>query len=85
MKETCPYVSHPLLYRQDVAHTISSLAQFTYNHDEYWPTLLQASLDRREALKESWKALGGGVGSSELDIKTRALEGQAPNLNGNQS
>lgn len=47
-----------------------SLLQFSYNHDEYWPTLLQVALDKRARQKATWKALGGTVGISEYDYKT---------------
>ena len=44
--------------------------QFVYNHDEYWPTLLQVAMDKRNRQKATWKALGGTVGISEYDYKT---------------
>lgn len=46
------------------------IRQFAYNHDEYWPTLLQVAMDKRTRQKATWKALGGTVGISEYDYKT---------------
>lgn len=46
---------------------------FTYDHDDYWPTLLEVCLKRREAYRQAWRQLGGGVGRSEWDFKRAAL------------
>src|SRR3954470_8734298 len=48
--------------------------QFTYDHDEYWPVLLQVCLDRREAYRRAWRKLGGAVGQSEWDFKRAAWD-----------
>ena len=51
----------------------SRIPQFTYDHDDYWPTLLEVCLKRREAYRQAWRQLGGGVGRSEWDFKRAAL------------
>ena len=42
---------------------------FQWNHDQYWPALLQLCAELREVQLKRWRELGGRVGLSEWDIK----------------
>lgn len=42
---------------------------FEYDHDKYWPALLEMSKKRRDEQLERWRALGGTVGLDEWSIK----------------
>jgi hypothetical protein len=44
--------------------------KFTYDHDQYWPALLELCEKRRQAWKEKWRAQGGVVGLKEWDFKS---------------
>lgn len=45
---------------------------FVYDHDKYWPALVQMSEERSKNWRERWRTLGGTVGVKELDYKTSA-------------
>ena len=47
---------------------------FQYDHDKYWPSMVRMTAEKRAREKEAWRALGGKVGLSEFEIKTKALE-----------
>jgi len=61
-------------FRPDVPILTSSVGssppQFVYNHDDYWPTLFDVAMEKREAYKSAWRSLGGTVGISEYDYKS---------------
>lgn len=42
---------------------------FKYEHDKYWPALVQLCDSRRQAQMDKWRELGGTVGLKEWDIK----------------
>ncbi|KZV73054.1 CRAL/TRIO domain-containing protein [Peniophora sp. CONT] len=42
---------------------------FQWDHDQYWPALLQLCAELREVQLKRWRELGGRVGLSEWDIK----------------
>lgn len=42
---------------------------FEYDHDVFWPEFVKLALDRRHKFIAKWKALGGGIGQSEWDIR----------------
>lgn len=42
---------------------------FEYEHDKYWPALLELTKKRREEQMQRWRAMGGKVGSDEWTIK----------------
>ncbi|TFK47681.1 CRAL/TRIO domain-containing protein [Heliocybe sulcata] len=44
--------------------------EFAWEHEQYWPALVKLSHDRKKAMLEKWKELGGTVGLKEWDIKT---------------
>ena len=43
---------------------------FEYRHEEYWMELVRMTDEIRERRFKAWRALGGGVGVKEWDIKT---------------
>jgi hypothetical protein len=43
--------------------------QFEYDHEKYWPALMEICKTRREEQMARWKALGGRVGLDEWSIK----------------
>lgn len=42
---------------------------FKYEHDKYWPALVEMCDSRRQAQMDKWRELGGTVGLKEWDIK----------------
>ena len=46
---------------------------FVYDHDRYWPSLVELTNKQRERWMGTWKELGGKVGLKEFDYKTAAL------------
>ena len=46
---------------------------FQWDHDKYWPALLQLCAEIRERQMEAWRKLGAQVGLSEWDIKVGAM------------
>jgi hypothetical protein len=42
---------------------------FVYEHDKYWPALVEMCEERSRAWMERWRALGGTVGLREWDYK----------------
>lgn len=42
---------------------------FKYEHDKYWPALVEMCDLRRQAQMDKWRELGGTVGLKEWDIK----------------
>ena len=42
---------------------------FKYEHDKYWPALVEMCDSRRQAQMNKWRELGGTVGLKEWDIK----------------
>lgn len=48
------------------------VVQFIYDHEKYTHELERICDERRGQLFESWKQLGGRIGTSEWDIKTHA-------------
>ncbi|KAG6849783.1 hypothetical protein H0H93_005169 [Arthromyces matolae] len=49
--------------------------EFEYEHEKYWPALVDLCESRRNSWLEKWRALGGTVGLKEWDYKGGA---QAP-------
>jgi hypothetical protein len=43
--------------------------EFEYDHEKYWPTLIDICKARREEQMARWKELGGRVGLDEWSIK----------------
>ncbi|KAI6024974.1 hypothetical protein PISMIDRAFT_90130 [Pisolithus microcarpus 441] len=42
---------------------------FAYDHDTYWPVLVEMCEKRREDMARMWRKLGGVVGIKEWDVK----------------
>ena len=42
---------------------------FEYNHERYWPNLVEMCAERSNAWMENWQKLGGKIGISEWDYK----------------
>lgn len=42
---------------------------FEYEHEEYWPALLELTKTRRDGWFKNWKEMGGKIGTKEWDIK----------------
>jgi hypothetical protein len=42
---------------------------FEYDHDKYWPALMELTKKRREEQMQRWRDLGGKVGADEWIIK----------------
>jgi hypothetical protein len=42
---------------------------FVYNHEMYWPALVQMCERRKKEQMERWRALGGTVGLKEWEVK----------------
>jgi len=42
---------------------------FEWNHEKYWPTLVNMCAERRAEQKERWRKLGAKIGIDEWDIK----------------
>ncbi|TFK75199.1 CRAL/TRIO domain-containing protein [Pluteus cervinus] len=42
---------------------------FEYDHDKYWPALVQLAESRRNSWMDKWRELGGKVGIKEWDYK----------------
>jgi CRAL/TRIO domain. len=42
---------------------------FIYEHEKYWPVLVEMCEERRRAWVERWRALGGTIGLKEWDYK----------------
>ncbi len=42
---------------------------FEYEHDKYWPALVQLAESRRNSWLDKWRELGGRVGIKEWDYK----------------
>lgn len=43
---------------------------FDYVQEDYWPALVKMCEEARQLKVENWKKLGGGIGQSELKMKT---------------
>jgi hypothetical protein len=48
---------------------------FEYEHETFWPAYLELANEKRDKYLAKWRALGGGIGQSELEIKQ---EDQSP-------
>jgi hypothetical protein len=42
---------------------------FEYKHEIFWPAYLELASERRERYLAKWKALGGGIGHSEWELR----------------
>lgn len=51
------------------AHGWPGAQEFVWDHEKYWPNLLEVCNKRREEQMDRWRTLGGKVGISEWDIK----------------
>lgn len=51
--------------------------EFEYEHEKYFKPLVELCQQREEAQMKAWREMGGGVGLSEWDFKTKA-EGKTP-------
>jgi hypothetical protein len=49
---------------------------FEYDHEIFWPEFVKLAEDRRAKFFAKWKAMGGGIGLSEWDIRTDDVEEQ---------
>jgi hypothetical protein len=47
---------------------------FEYDHDAFYPEFVKLALERRDRFFAKWKAAGGGIGQSELDVRTDGTE-----------
>ena len=43
--------------------------EFVYEHEKYWPALIELVEERKKKKLEKWKKLGGTVGLKEWDFK----------------
>jgi hypothetical protein len=43
--------------------------EFDYDHDKYWPKVCEIALEKRARYMERYRALGGGVGLSEFNLR----------------
>lgn len=43
--------------------------EFKYDHETYWPHLIELAKTRREAQMARWREMGGTVGLKEWDMK----------------
>jgi hypothetical protein len=43
--------------------------RFVYEHEKYWPALVEMCEERKKGWMETWKSLGGTVGLKEWDYK----------------
>lgn len=50
---------------------------FEYDHEQFWAAYLQLAQERRDRYFARWKAAGGGIGQSELDLRAEEPESQA--------
>ncbi|GBE88286.1 CRAL/TRIO domain-containing protein [Sparassis latifolia] len=56
---------------------------FEYEHEQYWPVLVQLCAERRAKMREGWRARGATVGVREWDIKVAVFgEGLQDTPNG---
>ena len=49
--------------------------EFAYEHEVYFPAIVEMTEAIRERRMEAWKALGAKVGVKEWDVKTWTSEG----------
>src|ERR1700736_3062773 len=47
---------------------------FEYDHDVAYPEFVKLALERKDKFFAKWKAAGGGIGQSELDIRADGTE-----------
>jgi hypothetical protein len=61
--------------------------KFEYEHEVFWPAYLKLAAERRESYFSNWKALGGGIGLSEWDLRAKvdSAAGEERNSNGDTS
>lgn len=70
-----PVEAHDLFdLSQLVSDDFSGEFNFQYDHDTYFRTLDKLCAERREALMQAWRALGGCIGLSEFEVKTYAAK-----------
>jgi CRAL/TRIO domain len=50
---------------------------FVYEHDKFWPALVNMCENRRKEWFDAWKKLGGTVGLKEWDYKMATVSGGA--------
>lgn len=53
-------------------------ADFKYEHEKYWPALVEMTTKQRTGWMAKWKDLGARVGLKEWDYKTGALQASVP-------
>lgn len=56
---------------------------FEYEHETFWPAYLALAKEKRDMHFAKWKALGGGIGQSEWEIKSEE-EAKASESSGNE-
>ncbi|KAI6025876.1 CRAL TRIO domain-containing protein [Pisolithus orientalis] len=50
---------------------------FTYDHDIYWPALVEMCETRRKDMARMWRKLGGAIGIKEWDVKVGVRDEKA--------
>ncbi|EPQ52871.1 CRAL/TRIO domain-containing protein [Gloeophyllum trabeum ATCC 11539] len=54
----------------------SGSRDFVWEHEQYFPALVKLCSERKRAMMERWKQLGGSVGLKEWDMKTGSSANQ---------
>ncbi|KAH7911527.1 CRAL TRIO domain-containing protein [Hygrophoropsis aurantiaca] len=62
--------------RQLVKQWWGGAMEYEYDHEKYWPKLVELCDKRRNGMMEAWRKLGGKVGLKEWDMKNMLREHQ---------
>ena len=49
--------------------------EFVYDHEKYWPALVEMCNERTKQQMEKWRELGGTVGLKEWDVRGGGSDG----------
>lgn len=59
--------------------------KFEYDHETYWPSLIEMAGKRRKEMMERWRTLGGTVGIREWDYKNGDGQPEPEEVKGNRA
>ena len=59
--------------------------EFVYEHEKYWPALIELVEERKKKKLEKWKKLGGTVGLKEWDFKRVDEESESEDKGGEKA